>query len=424
MDLKKLTRKMNKPLRFSILALIIVLAIFTISTSGLISGCGKSKQTVADDATQETTTQEETTQEETTAESSDIQVDLMMIGDMLIHEGVYKSGLQSDGNYNFDHLFRNILPDLDGNDLNIVNQESILGGVELGLSGYPCFNSPYEIGDAEVKAGFNVVLHATNHTIDKGLTGVENCMNYWRTNHPDTTVLGINKDKEEYNDIHVYDKDGFKIAMLNYTYGTNGITMPTSNPYCVNLLDKTKITEDVTKAKELADMVVVFPHWGTEYVYEPDSNQDYWTNLFLSLGVDVVIGSHPHVLEPVEVLTGNDGHQMLVYYSLGNFVSNQDQKPRMIGGMAKVSLVKNSDGECYIKKYSLEPLVTQKLFGTSRISTYKLRDYTQDLSNDNAIRQDDGGSDFSYQYCQNLCKQILGDDYDEANSILEVELNP
>lgn len=281
----------------------------------------------------------------------------------------------------------------------------------------------HALGDAEVKAGFNIILHATNHTLDKGLKGVENCLSFWKTYHPDTTVLGINETEEDYENIYVYEKEGFKIAFLNYTYGTNGIPIPDSKPYIVNMLDKDKITADVTKAKQLADMVIVLPHWGTEYVYTPDSNQNYWTQLFLSLGVDVVIGTHPHVLEPVEVVSDTKGHEMLVYYSLGNFVSNQDQKPRMIGGMAKMTLVKDETG-CYVKNYNLTPVITQKLFGQKAITTYKLSDYTESLASGNAIRNDSGCSDFSLSYCQTLIKQILGDDYDESTSELNVSLHP
>ena len=236
-------------------------------------------------------------------------------------------------------------------------------------------------------------------------------------------VLGINETEEDYNDIYVYNKDGFKIAILNYTYGTNGIAIPASKPYIVNMLDVDKITQDVTKAKEIADMVVVCPHWGTEYVYEPDSNQKYWTNLFLKLGVDVVIGAHPHVMEPVETLTRDDGHQMVVYYSLGNFVSNQDKMPRMLGGMAKVTLVKSgTDNSCYIKQYSYTPIVTQKLFGTSLITSYKLSDYNDTLASENAIRKDSGNSEFSLSYCQELCKLVFGDSYDESSKMVYVKL--
>ena len=405
----------------TLIAILVISIVCLVGLSISLSACSKGKEASSDNVSIEET--ESTTVEETTTTPPDVTVDIMMIGDILAHEGVYNSGLQADGTYNFDHLFKNIKSDISAADIRIVNQETILGGVELGLSGYPCFNSPYEIGVAEAKAGFNVILHATNHTLDKGLTGVENCLNFWKTNYPEMAVLGITDTEEDYNVIYVYNKDGFKIAILNYTYGTNGIAIPASKPYIVNMLDVDKITQDVTKAKEIADMVVVCPHWGTEYVYEPDSNQKYWTNLFLKLGVDVVIGAHPHVMEPVETLTRDDGHQMVVYYSLGNFVSNQDKMPRMLGGMAKVTLVKSgTDNSCYIKQYSYTPIVTQKLFGTSLITSYKLSDYNDTLASENAIRKDSGNSEFSLSYCQELCKLVFGDSYDESSKMVYVKL--
>lgn len=405
----------------TLIAILVISIVCLVGLSISLSACSKGKEASSDNVSIEET--ESTTVEETTTTPPDVTVDIMMIGDILAHEGVYNSGLQANGTYNFDHLFKNIKSDISAADIRIVNQETILGGVELGLSGYPCFNSPYEIGVAEAKAGFNVILHATNHTLDKGLTGVENCLNFWKTNYPEMAVLGINETEEDYNDIYVYNKDGFKIAILNYTYGTNGIAIPASKPYIVNMLDVDKITQDVTKAKEIADMVVVCPHWGTEYVYEPDSNQKYWTNLFLKLGVDVVIGAHPHVMEPVETLTRDDGHQMVVYYSLGNFVSNQDKMPRMLGGMAKVTLVKSgTDNSCYVKQYSYTPIVTQKLFGTSLITSYKLSDYNDTLASENAIRKDSGNSEFSLSYCQELCKLVFGDSYDESSKMVYVKL--
>ena len=428
-----MAKKTNVPLKrrrrseLNVKLIAIIAAVLFVVTMGIVfavigSHKKENNPSVSDNQNNETTA-EPTTEEETTTKVPTIEVDLMMIGDMLMHEGVVKSGLMDDGTYNFDHLYTNIAKDISSADIKIVNQETILGGSDFAYTGYPTFNSPWALGDAEVKAGFNIILHATNHTLDKGLKGVENCLSFWKTYHPDTTVLGINETEEDYENIYVYEKEGFKIAFLNYTYGTNGIPIPDSKPYIVNMLDKDKITADVTKAKQLADMVIVLPHWGTEYVYTPDSNQNYWTQLFLSLGVDVVIGAHPHVLEPVEVVTDTKGHEMLVYYSLGNFVSNQDQKPRMIGGMAKMTLVKDETG-CYVKNYNLTPVITQKLFGQKAITTYKLSDYTESLASGNAIRNDSGCSDFSLSYCQTLIKQILGDDYDESTSELNVSLHP
>ncbi len=384
------------------------------------------------DVAQSETTTEAVTEPPTTKEQI-VNIDLMMIGDMLVHEGVYKSGNDGEGNYNFDHLFENIADDIAAADMKIVNQETILGGVDMGLSAYPCFNSPQEIGDAEVAAGFNIILHATNHAIDKGLNGLLATTEFWNTKHPDIPYLGIHDSAESADKIYVYEKEGFKVAVLNYTYGTNGIPIPSSAPYCVDTFDdEEKVRNDIRRAKAMADMVIMCPHWGTEYVYEATDYQKYWTNVFLEEGVDLVLGTHPHVIEPVEEFTREDGSKMVVYYSLGNFVSNQDEMPRMIGGMAKVRLTKKND-EAYIDSYSFVPLVTHKQFGYKLITTYKLEDYTEELASTNAIRNDGnhcyttygtcycgahqmglpthGSSNFSLQYCKDFVKMVMGEDY-------------
>ena len=339
-----------------------------------------------------------------------VDINIMMIGDVLVHKPIYKSGIQSDGSLNYDHLFKNIQDDINASDIKIVNQETILGGMDMGFSSYPCFNSPQEIGDAEVKVGFNTILHATNHALDKGLPGIENTLNFWHTKYPNINVLGLNETEEDVDKIYVYQQDGFKIAILNYTFSTNGIPLPKKKPYAVNMLSVDRVTKDIKKAKEVADMVVVCPHWGTEYTYTPDSLQKKYTELFSTLGVDLVIGTHPHVLEPVEVIKNSEGHNMLVYYSLGNFVSCQTEMPRMIGGMAEITLEHDEDNNnSYIKNYSLTPLITQE----GEYTTYKLEDYNDTLAKTNLIRHDSGCSSFNMNYINNLCKEILGADYDE-----------
>lgn len=376
-----------------------------------------------------------------------VNVDLIMVGDILAHEGVYNSGFYPDGTVNYDHIFAQLKDDIQAADIAIVNQEVVLGGTELGLSGYPCFNSPTELGDALVTAGFNVVLHATNHTLDKGITGVDNTLNFWKESHPKTAVLGIHDESfTDYStqDIYVYEQNGLRIAILNYTYGTNGIPIPQSRPLIVNMLEEEKVAMDIARAKEISDFVIVCPHWGTEYVYEPDSYQKKWTQFFYEHEVDLVIGTHPHVIEPVEWIESEDSdHKMLVYYSLGNFVSNQDRLPRMLGAMAKVTIsmdlaenvdladkniigyhtkIINEDDTIpgtfcgdelvvYISEYSVEPLVTHKLFGPGSITTYKLSDYTDTLASQNRINSDEPG--FSLQYLKDLSRQVFGDLYAE-----------
>lgn len=339
------------------------------------------------------------------------EVSLIMVGDILLHARVEKSGLQEDGSYNYDALFANVLEEIEEADLALVNQEVIIAGKELGISGYPKFNAPYELGDAVAAAGFNIILHATNHALDRGEEGLFNCLNFWGDNYPEMTVLGINKSQEEQDEIYIYEQEGIRIAILNYTYGTNGISLPEDMPYAVDLLKKEKVIKDIEKAKEEADFIVVCPHWGTEYQLSASKEQERWTQIFLENGVDLVIGTHPHVIEPIEWVSDENGHEMLVYYSLGNFVNwtqtiGEGIAKRMIGGMAKVTIGKEEDGKVRIVEYGVEPLVCHLTKGTNGVTTYLLSDYTEELAAENGILLQD--KVFSKAYCEKLCKQVWG----------------
>lgn len=375
-----------------------------------------SKKTVADVADKATESEADTETEvevEPEPEPEPAKLELVMVGDILTHWRVLNSGKQSDGSYNYDNLFANIKNKVKEADIAIVNQETILGGRELGLSTYPLFNSPYELGEAEAEAGFNVVLSATNHSLDKRKQGLLNCIHFWKEKHPEIALLGINESKEEQEEIYVYEKDGIRVAILNYTYDTNGIPFPNGMKYCVNLLDKDKITEDVTKAKQLADFVVVCPHWGTEYQLTPDESQKKWCALFLELGVDLVIGAHPHVIEPIEMYEREDGHKMLVYYSLGNFVNGCQTKAsgiwkRFVGGMADVTIGYDENGKVVILDHSVIPVICHEQKGND-FSAYFLDDYTEELEKKNQINQNDSG--FSIDNCKKLVKEVWGLDY-------------
>jgi len=367
-------------------------------------------QTTKEQITKEETSKDETTQPEPET-SAPVQVKLIMIGDMLLHDVVQYTGEMPDGTYNYDHFFTHIKQDVQEADVAVVNQEVIIGGTELGISGYPDFNCREEVGDALVKAGFDIILHATNHSMDRGQKGIENCMNFWDSRYPQIKYLGINRTEADYENIYVYEKDGFKIAMLNYTYGLNGIALPSDRPYLVNLLNEEKIKRDLQKAEEIADFTIVYPHWGTEYVYEPDESQRRWAQLFADYGADLVLGAHPHVIEPVEWISGASGNQTLVYYSLGNFISAQEAAPRMLGAMAELTLEKDSSGKASIKDYGVTPLVTHRVFGCGEITTYKLKDYDDDLASRNTILAHD--ETFSISMLQNLCRQVFGSLYKE-----------
>ena len=356
----------------------------------------------------------ETTQEqvpETTAAPEPDSVSVVMVGDILLHTPVEKSALQADGSYVFDTIFENMAADIQAADLAIVNQEVILGGEELGISGYPAFNAPFSVGDALVNAGFDVICHGTNHALDKGKKGLLNCLNFWKETYPDVAVLGIHDSQESQDQLYVYEKDGIRIAVLNYTYGTNGIALPKDMPYAVDLLKESQIVSALQRAEELADFTIVCPHWGTEYQLKQSAEQERWARLFVKHGADLILGTHPHVIQPMEWVTDEEsGNQALVYYSIGNFVnwtsgSGKGVANRMVGGMAEVTLT-SVDGKVMITDHDVEPVICHLEKGTNGVTVYKLAEYTSELAEQNQIRLQD--PTFSLEYCQQLCKNVWG----------------
>lgn len=337
---------------------------------------------------------------------------LVMVGDILLHTPLAESGKQPEGDYDFSAIFDNLKEEIQAADVALVNQEVIIGGAELGVSGYPSFNAPYELGDALMEAGFDIVLHATNHALDKGKKGLISCLSFWRENYPHTPVLGIHDSRESQQEIYVYEQQGIRIAILNYTYGTNGISLPEDMPYAVDLLEKDRVIDDLKRAQELADFVVVCPHWGKEYVLEQTKSQKNWAEIFTENGADLILGTHPHVIEPIEQITSENGNQALVYYSLGNFVNwtsgtGAGISNRMVGGMAQVTISLDENGEAVITDYGVLPVVCHLEKGFGGVTVYPLSEYTEELAACNEILKQD--ESFSLDYCWELVEGVFGD---------------
>lgn len=334
-------------------------------------------------------------------------VRIVAVGDNLIHNSVLKSGKINDSTYNFDRLFEVMKNDFQKADIAIINQETILGGSFRPYDGYPNFNSPFELGDAIIEAGFDVVLHASNHTLDVGVQGIHNCIEYWKK-HKEIACLGINESKEEREHIKIIEKNGIKFALLNYTYGLNGRTLPKDKSYLVNLIDTTLIINDLRKAEQIADFTIVFPHWGEEYVYKPNKNQRQLAQLMTENGADLIIGTHSHVLQSIEWIECDNGNKALCYYSLGNYTSGQLASPRVLGGMAKITIAWE-DGSAHIINAGITPTIThyEWVKGTSMHKTYKLSDYTNNLERRHSLNYYD--STFSIKNLQQLADQIIGD---------------
>ena len=265
---------------------------------------------------------------------------IVMVGDALIHMGINYAYKTSSG-YDFHGLFKYIKPIVAEYDLAYYNQETVLGGSSLGLSGYPQFNSPQEVGDAFLDAGFNLVSLATNHTMDNyyrtGGKTIANSVAYWKKNSDKALAAGSYTSQEDRDEVIVKEVNGIKYGFLSYTEQTNGITVPSDKSYLANVYSKEKVKKDVEAYKDKVDVIIVAMHWGSEYTHTPTSSEKEKAQYLASLGVNLIIGCHPHVIQPMTYI-GNT----FVVYSLGNFVSSQIGDDRLSGLMAGANIVKRT----------------------------------------------------------------------------------
>ncbi|MDF2649312.1 MAG: CapA family protein [Paenibacillus sp.] len=266
-------------------------------------------------------------------------VTLGAIGDILIHDRVYVDAEQSDGTYNFKKMFAEVQRVLQVPDILVANQETMIGGKELRLSAYPSFNSPHEVGDALKDAGVDLVTMANNHSLDRGEKVIHSALTYWDT--LGIPYTGAFKSHTDHDRIRTITKNGITFSFLSYTYGTNGIPIPQGKSYLVNMINETQIRNDVEIAKPISDVVVVAMHWGQEYERFPNKTQIGLAQKLADLGVHIVIGNHPHVLQPPAWVKGERGNETLVLYSLGNFLSGQSELYTRVGGMASIDVVKS-----------------------------------------------------------------------------------
>ena len=258
---------------------------------------------------------------------------LVMVGDALIHEALY-SYAYNDGVYDFKPILGEMKPIISKFDLAYYNQETILGGKELGLSTYPRFNSPYEVGDAFIDAGFNLVSLANNHTLDRGEQAIINSCNYWKDKN--VYYAGSYCSNEDRDRIKIGEKNGITYALLSYTTVDNGLRRPNGKEYYLNLFNKDIVKQDVEKYRDKVDLLMVAMHWGVEYTHTPVYEEKEIAKYLADLDVDIVIGAHPHVVQPIEYIDDT-----LVIYSLGNFVSAQKGINKLTGLMVSVNINKD-----------------------------------------------------------------------------------
>lgn len=326
----------------------------------------------------------------------------MGVGDNLIHGAVYYWQMQAQQGYNFDSIYELTNSYVQQADLAYINQEVICNGEDYGLSSYPVFNAPREILDSVAKAGFNWLSTSSNHSLDTGANGLIDEMNYLDETYPDIVYTGTHTSQEQRDKYTVIELNGIKVGLLGYTYGMNGFEKPSDMPWLIDVIDEDLIRSDMESISKISDVQIVAMHWGTEYVTTTTEEQDYYAKVLNECGAEVVIGTHPHVIEPCEIYHG-ENQDTLIYYSLGNFLSAQDTMEGMVGGMAQFTL--NYDFNSKQTTFSDVKFIPTITYFDSQFTEFRtttIHEYTDQMAQNHYV------SGTTKENVVNYVKEVLG----------------
>ncbi|GHV81611.1 capsular polysaccharide biosynthesis protein [Spirochaetia bacterium] len=374
----------------------------------VLASCGTTNNAAAqgDRVAEQTAAQQPVLSDTLEAAPESNTLTLIAAGDNLYHDVMIRPSDKKNNAYNFDTYYAFVKPLIENADIAFVNQETVLGGERFGFSGYPQFNTPQEAGDALVAAGFDVISHATNHIMDKGEAAVFAAMDFWDA-RPDIKYLGIHRKPEQRDKQIIIEKNNIKIGFLAYTYGTNGLPVPKDKPYLVSLIDTAVMAKEIDALRPNCDFLIVAMHWGNEYEHTYSAQQKRLAEFLAEHRVDLVIGHHPHVLQPVETISRSDGGTMLCVYSLGNFISAQTEWPRLLGGLLYLGIKKSvADSKITIEKAGVIPVVTHYETGHTNFRIYPLSDYTDELAKKHGNNRQ--GKEISIPRFKTLARDVLG----------------
>ncbi|MDR1866708.1 MAG: CapA family protein [Treponema sp.] len=328
-------------------------------------------------------------------------VTLVAAGDNLFHTVVYNASL-IEQSYVFDPLYEYIKPYIEPADIAFINQETVLGGAAFGLSGYPQFNTPQELAQTLSAVGFDMVNHATNHSMDRGEAALRATMTLWDS-IPQVKYLGIRAEQDQEPGV-VLEKNNIIFGFLAYTYGTNGLAVPADKQYLVSLINREKMAEEIDALRPRCDVLVVSMHWGEEYQPHQNAGQEALAAFLAEHKVDIVLGHHPHVLQPVALIPRDGSEPMLCFYSLGNFLSAQKPLATLLGGIAYVKIQK-FESHVSIAEYGVIPTVTHYEKNYTNFRVYPLHSYSEDL----ALLHEQTGPAMQSGYFNTQGTALLGD---------------
>lgn len=330
------------------------------------------------------------------------------VGDNLIHGAVYLAAQTGGGLYDFRPFYTNVKKEISAVDVAYINQETPFAGAELGLSGYPTFNGPVEIVDAVVDAGFDWINTASNHSFDRGAAGVVASLAVL-DKFPDVVQTGMARSQGEFEKVKYIEREGVKFGLESFTYGLNGFNLPEDQPYMVNLIDDDLIRQRIAKLNAETDVQIVSMHWGDEYSTKPNEEQERLAHLLADLGVEVIVAEHPHVIQPVRWITSEDGtRRTLVIYSMGNFLSAQDEPFNMLGLYVRWSIRYNTQDQAVeVTDVEVWPTVTWQAAGFKDYRCTFLKDYTVEIAGAHNLHSQ--GTSREYFIAES--QKVLGGDF-------------
>lgn len=347
------------------------------------------------------------------------EISFMACGDNIIYYGNVRDAKQEDGSYDFYKCYSDVAEIIRNTDIAFINQETLMCGEGYDLSYYPTFNSPQEVGETLVGLGYDVINIATNHMLDKGGKGLNATIDFWNTQ--DTLTIGGYKNQDDFNNIRILEKGGIKIAFLAFTEHTNWLTLGSEYELVIPYFEEETIKSQVSKAKTVADMIVVSAHWGDENTFAPNDMQKHYSQLLCDLGVDVILGHHPHVLQPIEWITSSDGnHKTLCAYSLGNFMAEMDRQQHMVGGILRFNIIALNGDFLGIDDVIFTPTVFDFTTSFYNNHIYLMKDYTMDMARNHGIRAYGNKADLlemQYIVLSTISAEFLTPEY--LNTIVE-----
>ena len=353
-----------------------------------------------------TDTPSETPTETPTAQKPPVTLKMLSVGDNLIHDGIYQQAQKRAGGngYDFSYCYARVKDTVSAADIATINQETIVAK-SYAPSGYPLFNSPQELGQTVVDTGFDVVSLANNHMLDKTSKGLAEAIDFWDASGLVRT--GAYKNTEDLNRVEYIEKNGLKIGLVGITQYTNGLSLPSDSPLKYILTsDEATIERKIKAAKAQCDVVLVNVHWGSEYTTTPAQEQRNLAKKMADWGANVIIGHHPHVLQPVEWIETDDGARTLVAYSLGNFISQQNTAARVIGGMLHYDITKDFETDkVTVGNVRFETIVTHYVNGSHDVQIYPLSQYSDALAQKQAARIKQ--ADFSVTYIEEFVEKVI-----------------